>query len=215
MKRDIIAIILLLTTVASFGQSQDPKLTQLLGIANGLRNANTATEATFKQTTDKLRSIAWWTPMDELIDNNGNECAVFDRNVKRFRLNTILSDVEQSRKGLSTTRGAGTDGRNKAYDYSLYEKSVKAGKTVSYTLTGREGKQTFVVMPYDPKAKLDVTLLRGTQKIGTGKADTKQGHIILQSTTSIKADDQLTLEIRNRESKGVSMVILNHNSRKS
>jgi hypothetical protein len=214
MKRFLITLLIAIVGIA-LCPAQDSQLQQLVEIVSGLRTSTgTKDEAAFKGAADKFRNITWWTPMDELIDNNGNECAVFDRSLSRFRLNTLLFDIEQSRKGLSTTRGAGTDGRSKAYDYSLYEKSVKPGKTVSYTLTGREGRQTFIVLPYNPAAKLDVTLLRGTEKLGEGKTDPTSGQIVLQSTATLKADDQLTLEIRNRESKGVAMVILNHNTRK-
>lgn len=197
----------------------DKELESLISAVTSLRQTETSKQKTaYQVVTQTLTADKLWTPMDELRDRNNNECRVTDKSMSWFKLNSILNTITMKRSGLNTSRGDFLNGEDPHFSYSLIEKSVKAGKTVSYDMKGREGSQDFVVVPYDAQnAKLDVVLYKkdGNKKTTLAKGSKgSDGLIYVQVKSKVKADDVLTLEINNRSTTNVAMVILNHNKRK-
>ena len=173
-------------TASAQNASLDAELGKLVDLVKRLR---TPSEAQQKKAYDAaIRPLAddtKWTPMNELRDKNGAECRPADKTVRRFRLNTLLNNAERRRNGLSASTDNFLNGQDEAYNYSLYEKSIKAG---------------------------DRLLWKG-KSIGT---TTRQGDgtQVLTTKERIGKDDTLTLEISNNGSSPLSLVILNHNTRK-
>ena len=82
-------------------------------------------------------------------------------------------------------------------------------------MKGREGAQTFVIVPYDAKAasKIKATITKDGDVIH-GKVE--NGNIVLKVDRkyNLKSKDRITLEIKNDSGKDMAVVILNHNTRK-
>jgi len=133
---------------------------------------------------------------------------------KRFKLNRILSQVDEGRKYVST-HGDMLNGEDERYNYSLYERSVKAKATVEYTLKGREGKQVFVVVPYlahNSGLTAKIIFNNGQAERFTIQED---GSLVYQSnTTALGREDVIKICISNGSASNQSFVLLNHNTRR-
>lgn len=189
--------------------SDDRELAALVDIVKMLRESN---ETNFRKATDILTSDMKWTPMDETgAVRDGVECKASE-NVPRFKLNRILSRVDGSRKYVST-HGDMVNGEDTRYDYSLYERALKPKAKVEYALKGREGRQTFIVVPYNTTAKLDVSIvINGKKIVGQSDAD---GTVVVNVDKNLPVKtDKLNLSVTNRTNAPQSFVIINHNTRK-
>ena len=185
-------------SVTVSAQQNDKELNSLVTMVKNLRQAGVAEQKqAFNNTFQSLVADTAWTPMNELRDKNGAECPHSDKSLPRFRLNRMLSKAEQVHQGVAVATNGFMNGQDPRFNYSLYEKSVMAGKRVSYTFSGREGRQVFVVVPYKTSS---------SQRLSDGT-------LVLECTESINTKTPLTLEISNEGSEGMAMVILNHNTR--
>ena len=216
MNKTLTTLAALVAALALYAQAPkdlNKELARLLKVACSLRQGgDTQRRQAFNVAVETLGADKEWTPMDELTNEKG-ECPVADKSVARFRLNAALHRAERQRKGLTAAPGHFLNGESESYAFSLFEKTVAAKGTVSYTLKGRSGRQVLLVVPYHGKdARLAVTLLYGDQKAVGQLAD--DGVVYLQPTFKIKKGDRLTLQIANEGDEGEAMVILNHNTRK-
>ena len=151
--------------------------------------------------------------MDEITPHE-NECLLSDRKVKWFALNRILSQ----RMGYedNKTRGDFNNGEDPNFNYSLIERSVKAGRKVEYELSSREGEQIFIIMPSNTeKAKFEISLYRGKDKLAQGKTlNSGDIYMKIDAKKEITADDVLRLVVINNSNENMAFVIINHNTRK-
>ena len=208
-----ILIISLIMSVTVSAQQNDKELNSLVTMVKNLRQTSEAEKKqAFNDTFQSLVADTAWTPMNELRDNNGAECPHSDKSLPRFRLNRMLSKAEQVHQGVAVATNGFMNGQDPRFNYSLYEKSVMAGKRVSYTFSGREGRQVFVVVPYKTSAKLNAKLLVSGKEAASSQR-LSDGTLVLECTESINTKTPLTLEISNEGSEGMAMVILNHNTR--
>lgn len=208
-----ILIISLIMSVTVSAQQNDKELNTLVTMVKNLRQAGEAEQKqAFNNTFQSLVADTAWTPMNELRDKNGAECPHSDKSLPRFRLNRMLSKAEQVHQGVAVATNGFMNGQDPRFNYSLYEKSVMAGKRVSYTFSGREGRQVFVVVPYKTSAKLNAKLLVSGKEAASSQR-LSDGTLVLECTESINTKTPLTLEISNEGSEGMAMVILNHNTR--
>lgn len=153
-----------------------------------------------------------WTLMDEIaIDSNG-ECTTRDK-VKTRGLNQMGYRIAKYNRGVSNTGGRFRNGQDRRYNYSFIEVTAKRGASLKYDITGREGIQSFAVVPYDPKQKFSVSLSLNSVPIGTKYEEDGVFYIVVDK--DVKEKDILTLRIVNSSSSNQSFVIINHNSRKS
>lgn len=204
MKKILSSIVLLTAFIFSFAQNSE--LNRLTDIVRSLRTGgkDAYTAAITELSTDRS-----WTPMDELGIDRSAECKVSDR-VPGFRLNSVLNNAENAQR-YQTTTGNHLNGADSRYSYSLFEKTLKAGKSATFSLDGRWGEQIFVIMPYQgEKAKLKVSVSSGdTTFTGT---DIGNGDIRL-SGNAVKGSP-VRIEISNGSTENISYVIINYNSRK-
>lgn len=187
----------------------DKELSSLIDVVKMLRVSN---ETNFNKAIQILTSDNRWTPMDETgAVREGKECKASDK-VPGFKLNRILSKVNGSRKYVST-HGDMVNGEDARYDYSLYERAIKSKTEVKYLLKGREGKQVFVIVPFDALVKLDVTIECNGKKV-SGKRNS-DGSIIVSWEKNVPSRTQeFILSINNSNNTSQSFVIINHNTRK-
>lgn len=208
-----ILIISLIMSVTVSAQQNDKELNSLVTMVKNLRQAGVAEQKqAFNNTFQSLVADTAWTPMNELRDKNSAECPHSDKSLPRFRLNRMLSKAEQVHQGVAVATNGFMNGQDPRFNYSLYEKSVMAGKRVSYTFSGREGRQVFVVVPYKTSAKLNAKLLVSGKEAASSQR-LSDGTLVLECTENINTKTPLTLEISNEGSEGMAMVILNHNTR--
>ena len=212
MRRLFIILAALFLSLNMTAQTQDEEMQNLINIVGSLRG--TRDKAAWDNVKDALSKDKQWTIMDELRQNP-NECKITDRTVQWFSINRMLSQ----NMGYETSRARGdfNSGEDPNFNYSLIERSVKAGTTVSYEMRFRQGKQEFVVMPYETEGvNMTMEAYRGEELLATGKT-ASDGNIYLTIGTdkNLQSDDTLTIVVTNNGDKNMAFVIINHNTRVS
>lgn len=74
----------------------------------------------------------------------------------RFKLNQVITYVYKKQNQLLESKGDMLNGNELDIHYSVIEKSVKRGSKVTYMIKGREGMQTFFIIPHNPNSKYEV-----------------------------------------------------------
>lgn len=193
-------------------QTEDEEMQNLIDIVGTLRG--TRDKTAWDNVKETLANDKQWTIMDELRQSE-NECRITDRMVQWFSINRMLSQnmgYENSR-----ARGDFNSGEDPNFNYSLIERSVKAGAAVSYELKFRQGKQEFVVMPYETEGvNMTIEAYRGDELLATGKtASDGNIYLIIDADKNIKSDDVMRIVVTNNGDKNMAFVIINHNTRVS
>ena len=207
MKKIYFIILMNLLFIGSaFAQTEtDWELQNLMNVVSSLRQSN---GKTWIQATQAFKRDSLWTMMDEIKSDNEYKPIGNDQ----FKLNTILNDCSGYNKKM--VRGDFLNGNDPNYDYSLTERGIKQGCTVSYEMSYREGRQTFVVMPYKKTDdKIQVKAFHNDKPVGKTYTD-KDGNIHLSINANVKSSDKLRLVISNYSDENMPVVIINHNSRK-
>lgn len=209
MKKHTLIIVALFLVMAgqAFAQRTDPQLKALIDRVATLRQGE---EAAYNTALSQFSSDNAWTIMDE-IPRDANECYLIGN--KQFKLNTILAQ-SRGKDVRQETRGDFLNGNDPNFNYSLIERGIKKGQTVTYEMQYREGHQTFVVMPYLPElaSQIEVELRRGDDSLGTGTLGS-DGNIYLNINRNISKSDKLRLIITNHSNTDMPVVIINHNTR--
>lgn len=208
-KRIFIVFIASMLVFVGQAQTMDKELKSLVNLVEQLRDGRSDS---YSRVQELLKADSKWTPMNETGTLKDRECKPSEI-TKRFKLNRILSKVDNERKYVAT-HGDMLNGEDERYNYSLYERSVKANASVNYTLKGREGKQTFVVVPY----VTNNSGLTATIRIANGKTAKFQklsnGTLVYTSNdASTVRSDVITITVTNASSSNQAFVLLNHNSR--
>lgn len=193
-------------------QTEDEEMQNLIDIVGTLRG--TCDKTAWDNVKETLANDKQWTIMDELRQSE-NECRITDRTVQWFSINRMLSQnmgYENSR-----ARGDFNSGEDPNFNYSLIERSVKAGAAVSYELKFRQGKQEFVVMPYETEGvNMTIEAYRGDELLATGKtASDGNIYLVIDADKNIKSDDVMRIVVTNNGDKNMAFVIINHNTRVS
>lgn len=205
MRKIVLFVSVLCCTVLLHAQEvkMDKELSALVDAIKILRNPS---ESNYNKATKLLKSDEKWTPMNETGKVKATECKASE-NIPTFKLNRILTCVMKEQKRVSTT-GTMLNGEDSRYNYSLYERSLKKGKSATYKLKKRYGKQTFVLVPYvKMKGSLSV-FVDGKKPMMTEQED---GTLICSFDSSGK---EISLNVTNKSGVALSFVLLNHNSRK-
>ena len=74
----------------------------------------------------------------------------------RFKLNQVITYVYKKQNHLLESKGDMLNGNEMDIHYSVIEKSAKRGSNVTYMIKGREGMQTFFIIPHNPNSKYEV-----------------------------------------------------------
>lgn len=185
--------------------AQDNELNRLTSIVTSLKGGG---EKAYGKAVESLSADRSWVMMDELGRDREAECRVADK-VAGFRLNSVLTNAEQAQR-LQVSTGNHLNGADTRYSYSLYEKTLKAGKTASYTLNGRWGRQTFLFIPFQGgKAALSPSITCG----GKAFREERLGDGIVRLTGVADKGEPLMMKVANGGKAPVSYVVINYNSR--
>lgn len=93
---------------------------------------------------------------------------------------------------------------------------IKKGRTATYKMSGRDGRQVFLIVPQNAKQSYSVELLRqdGTVIPAGGKDARGVTYYIIDTQDGPKPGETLTLKITNGDpDNNASFVIINHNYR--
>lgn len=204
MKKTLKLLILCLLTPLC-ASAQNSELNTLADIVASLKGG----EKAYNQAVATLAKDKLWTPMDELTVAAGVECRASDR-VPGFRLNSALTNAENKNRYQTTTANH-LNGADSRFNYSLIEKTLKAGKSASYSLHQRWGEQTFLIIPYAGKsAGISATAAAD----GHPFTATQLANGVIRLTGNAVKDKPLTISIKNASAQNASYVIINYNSRK-
>lgn len=204
MKRLLILTGILLTAFIA-GRAQGDELNRLADIVKSLRSGG---ETAYNRAIKDLGGDKLWTPMDELGTDKTAECRVTDR-VPGFRLNAVMTNAENAQR-YQTTTGNHLNGADTRFNYSLYEKTLKAGKTVSYTLNGRQGDQTFLLIPY----KTDKVGLQAEGRSGSENFKAvRLNDGTIKLTGKVAKGNPVRLTVSNTGNENLSYVVINYNAR--
>lgn len=208
MKKEFLILFINMVLLANAFAQQvtDKELQKLMSTVSSMRHAN---QTTWNAAQTTLTNDSLWTALDE-IERHQNEYWVLGNDC--FKLNKIHNKISGHDKDMLP--GEMLNGNDTRYDYSITERGIKAGRTVSYELTHRVGRQTFVVMPYHKGCvDLEVKMFRNGHDIGHSARDA-EGNIIVSITENIQDDDVLRLDITNQDTRNMPIVIINHNTRR-
>lgn len=203
MKKYIL-ILFIVVNVFSL-QAQNDELNKLTDIVKSLQ---TGGEKAYNDAIATLAADKLWTPMDELGIDRNVECRASER-VPGFRLNSALTNAENKER-YQTTTGNHLNGADIRYNYSLFEKTLKAEKSTTFSLPQRWGEQVIIIIPYNPQAKVEANATGGDQAFICTPLN--NGGIKLSGT--VVKGKSLNLTVTNKSSENISYVILNYNSRK-
>lgn len=190
-------------------QTGDKELDRLIGVSTMLR---TADATVYNRALQMLKADALWTPMDELGRIQSTECTPAE-SVSRFKLNRLLSRADGSRK-LVASRGDFLNGEDERFDYSLYERSLKAGCSVTFKVKGRVGQQTFVLVPHAAQGHGLKLSLSAPGLTFRHQTTLPNGAQVFASQGKASRDRQITITVSNASRTPQSFVFINHNSRK-
>lgn len=210
MNKNIITLfaILIFAVSQAFAQATDEELQTLVSRVSSLRQGS---ETAWNTALDQFINDDSWTIMDE-IPRHDNECWLLGD--KQFKLNAILKRQYQGHDAQMVA-GDFLNGNDPHFNYSLTERGIKKGGKVSYEMQHRQGKQTFVVVPYvaSNPAQLEVEVFLNGKTQGTGTL-VSDGNIYLNINQNVSAKDIIRLDIKNNSGIDMPVVIINHNTRK-
>lgn len=201
MKKIILLFVIL--GCAIFTSAQESELNKLADIVFSLK---TGGENSYNSAINELASDKQWTQMDELgIDKNA-ECRASER-TPGFKLNSVLTNAENVER-YQTTTGNHLNGADSRYNYSLFEKTLKANKSVQYRLNERWGYQIFIIIPYSGKATATIS------SDGQEFTASALGNGAIKLTGNAVKGKPINVIVKNEGSENISYVIINYNSRK-
>lgn len=202
----IIMMSLLVVSPALAQKENDQELRKLMDVVSTLRQQD---ETKWSDALQKFKSDALWTSLDEIQSDNEYMLIGDDH----FKLNAILNECLGYNKQM--VRSDFLNGNDPNYDFSLTERGIRKGREVSYEMSYREGRQTFIVMPYKKTSdKIEVHIYHNDKPVGVMGTD-KDGNIHVSVNDNIKLSDTLRLVIINHSDENMPVVIINHNTRKN
>ena len=214
--RSIIVILMLLTGVhtlkaQTLEQAGESELRQMRDAVLLLRNEN---EESWDKAQDELEKlINTFTLMDELRDSK-NDCKPISSKVKRLGVNIIVSELKNGNRVQLSNREL-LDGSDENFAFSMFEKCINKKATATYKMTGRHGKQVFMIIPYRSGNKYSCSLQFGNREPLKPASIDNNGisYYFIDTEDGPKPGDTITLTITNGRDENASFVIMNHNHR--
>lgn len=147
------------------------------------------------------------TLMDEIKRDDGEYRG---KDVYKFKMNQLVYHVHDRQNTKMVSKGDYFNSNEKNVFYSVIEKTVKRGQTVTYRITGHAGKQEFVFIAFNPKSQL-------TARVNNVPAKYLEDGVWAIALDKVKAGDTITLSVSldaKNAAQYESFVILNHNPQK-
>lgn len=147
------------------------------------------------------------TLMDDINRDEKNEYRGKEANM--FKMNQLVTHVYNRQNTGMVSKGDYFNSTEKDVYYSAIEKTVKPQSTVTYTLTGHEGMQEFVFIPFKEHTKFSAIANNEKAKPVNGKSG-----VLYITLSKVKKEDKIVFSITNQSGSPESFVILNYNPQK-
>lgn len=197
--------LLFIATMSNFiyGLAQDQYMSVIMQNVTRLRKSEKGKhdEAVLALSATNCPKI---TLMDELKRSEGEYRG---SKANKFKMNQVVAHVYNRQNPKMVSKGDFFDSREKDVHYSVIEKSVQKGATVTYKISGHVGTQEFSFIPFDAKTKY-TAFVNGhkAEIIGDGIQFIRLDNVYRNDTITFS----LHLDARNN-GECESFVILNHN----
>ena len=219
MRRNFfITVLAVVFTSALHAQKQNGNyLEDILKVVTSLRSGNNSVRSA---AVDNLSAEGKpkITLMDELkLVGTASEKANEVKGAKgnRFKLNQVVAYVYKSQNIQLESKSNMLNGNEVGINYSLIEKSVKKGGKVTYQLVGRNGKQDFVIVPYNDKTTYKVSVgMVGESTVGKEVTNVYRVSLPYASRKRPILISIEYLDVKSNKDAVESFAILNYNPQK-
>lgn len=210
------SIVLLLSAAAAEAQiQQSSHVDRLYEYAHTLRTSPNK----YEDVKEMMSKDTQWTMMSEFTYNCTDEsvlCSWRD-DFDYCALRDICLQIETSR-GTITDNASNLfcNGNDPNYSYSIDELVIKAGMKMHSSLSYREGRQHFLMIPYDYNSRnhtsgLSITIAYEGEDIPA--IATERGfEFVIDKIHS--AQHSISICVTNTTDRNLSFIFINHNSRK-
>ena len=216
MKKTFALLILLLSISVAKAQIQEGShVDRLYEYAHILRTS----PGKYETVKEMMSKDSQWTMMTEFTYNCTDESVLctWEDDFDYCALRDICYQIETARGTMTgNTANLFCNGNDPNYSYSIDELVIKAGMQMQSSLSYREGKQHFLVIPYDYNSRKHSS---GLTVIMTYKGEDIQGvatergfEFVIDRVFS--AYDVIKICVTNTTDQNLSFIFINHNSRK-
>ena len=202
----LIFLVMSFTASLSFAQAPKDVTTEMMSLIQ--RSKSLRSVSNKAKVSRELLYDMEWTLMDEIDIDRQGECTTKDP-VDMFGINDLGYKAVKLHGGSVNAGGRFRNGQDARYKYSFIEITVKKGASVNYDITGRQGIQTFAVIPFDPNAIFSAKLTKSGSSFST--QTTSDGVAFVRSLSSVKRSDTFRLSIKNSSAKNMAFIIINYN----
>lgn len=208
MKTRLLIAIILMTVCCSPCSAQqivDSHLAKLTQGVKLLRQKKASRQALNQTVMDwSAAGMPKLTLMDEIRRDPGEYRG---KGANKFKINQVVTYVYDRQNTGMVSKGDYFNSTELDVYYSAIEKTVKRGKTVTYSITGHAGRQEFVFISFNPKSRFIV-------KVNGALAEDLGDGVWHADVNNVDTDDTITFSIAldaNNSNECESFVILNHN----
>lgn len=129
-----------------------------------------------------------------------------------FHINGAVERSFDTRRGVVTSKGEFYNSLMPGVNYSMIEKTLAPGATLTYKLVGHKGNQRFVIIPYESSRKvLDFGIaVNGEER----RLEQDRTNICRIEIPALTATDIITISATNSDSAPQAFVIINNNTKK-
>lgn len=203
MKKILIILMFALCVARGQAQEQNQELDKLTNLVLSLKGGG---EKAFNNAVNQLAKDSLWTPLNDFQDKTSQWIPSPD--VQRFQLNKVLG-AAQNKGRYEASNKTMLNGEDPRYQYSLYERGVQPRKVFSCNLNKREGKQTFILIPYDGEAS---TLTMVVDNASFQQKKLSNG--VVTCTGMVPKGETIKVSVTNSGDRGQFFVLINYNSRR-
>lgn len=165
-------------------------------------------EQNWKEAEDLLRNKRdAFTLMDE-ISSPEADCPLLPFRFSCFGINRLVNGLKDGDRVQSTGKDF-KNGADSRFGYAVIEKGVRQGKMAQYRMTGRQGKQVFLILPFDTGQKYHAALVwNGRRYRGIEKED-GMVLLLLPEDAGLSNYDTLVLELSNDGDADAAFILIN------
>ena len=146
-----------------------------------------------------------FTLMDECVCPEA-DCPLLPFRLSCFGVNRLVNGIKDGDRVQATGRDF-KNGADRRFGYAVIEKGVRAGCTARYTMTGRQGRQVFIIIPYVPDQAFSAALVWKERRY---EGVRKDGLLVLElPEEELDLFDSLALELTNAGEADAAFILIN------
>lgn len=204
----------LFLSTALTAAAADDFFSQICGMVDAVR-INPGVKQRWTDIVERLSSPG--EPLVVLLDNlePSDPTAEYhraDASTDPFHINGAVERSFDTRRGVVTSKGEFYNSLMPGVNYSMIEKTIAPGASITYRLVGHKGTQRFVIIPYESAKKvLDFEIsVNGDKR----RFELDRTSICRIEIPSIAPTDIITVGATNSDTRPQAFVIINNNTKK-